>query len=212
MWEKIKNGEITLEKNERDEFVMLDYNVINPFSSVFLKYEDGDVRHDHETSKYWKEKLKGIHTIKRITICDTVNLANYSTTYPELKPSPSFKFTLKDFQSTSYMRMLEQSNKNRAYFRWEYKFPQLIRANMRGVVDFNDYPNQKITAFQALDIDCDLLFTYNIHIKDLDPQSFQFITLEYSDEGNTGKIEFEGQINRDLLLKKSKKKSKKKSD
>ena len=43
---------------------------------------------------------------------------------------------------------------------------------IHGVVDFNDYPNQNITVFQALNIDWDLLLTFNIRIKDLDLNLF----------------------------------------
>ena len=56
-------------------------------------------------------------------------------------------------------------------------YPTVICGNIR----LNDYPNKKITPLHALDIDCDLLNTFNIHIGDLDSQSFQFIETDWSD-------------------------------
>ena len=51
--------------------------------------------------------------------------------------------------------------------------------------------------YHALDIDCDLLNTFNIRVEDLDPQSFQFIDVNYSNDEKIEKLKLEGPINHD---------------
>ena len=63
-----------------------------------------------------------------------------------------------------------------------------------GDINFNEYPCQKITVYHAFDIDCDLLNTFKIHLKDLEPDSFQFIEIDYSDGDNIKEIKLSGPI------------------
>jgi len=63
---KVKAGEIEVEGNESNESIVLDYNTNVPFTKVILKDEDGNKRFDQELSRYWKEKLSGVHKMKSV--------------------------------------------------------------------------------------------------------------------------------------------------
>ena len=188
---KVKAGETTVEKNVDGEFIELDYNTNNPFATVFLRDEDGNTRYDQELSKKWKEKLSGVRIIKRIATHEAPKNDPYQMVedYNSKIRSEGLKLMEKKLVSFD-----EEGYKRYADF-WTHQ------VYIHGVVDFNDYPNQNITVFQALNIDWDLLLTFNICIKDLEPQSFQFIT-DYSDKGTSGNVKFEGPINCDFILNK----------
>ena len=70
-----------------------------------------------------------------------------------------------------------------------------FKTSIFGSININDYPNQKITVFHALDIDCDLLNTFNVRIKDLNSESYQFIAVDYSEDNEITKISLEGLLN-----------------
>ncbi|MFX1391797.1 MAG: hypothetical protein ACFE9Z_17165, partial [Promethearchaeota archaeon] len=78
-----------------------------------------------------------------------------------------------------------------------YLTKEYFRTLICGDIDFNDYPNKKINVYHALDIDCDLLNTFNIRMKDLELQSFQFIDIYYSNDDNIEEIKLEGSVNYD---------------
>ncbi|MFW9866024.1 MAG: hypothetical protein ACFFEN_07985 [Candidatus Thorarchaeota archaeon] len=200
---EFKEDKIKSEENIDDKVIMLDYNTVSNdlFKKVctfvyhhippFIYIEDDtNKRYDQEHSQYWKEKLNDLHRIKRIKTygSDKYIYQDFITKYPTKIPRRISEWVLK----SKFKRDVNKINEKKLV---DYLTKEYFRTLICGDIDFNYYPNQKITVYHALDIDCDLMNTFNICMKDLEPLSFQFIDVNYSNDGIIGEIKLEGPIN-----------------
>jgi len=200
---KFRKDKIKSEKNVDDNVIILDYNTISNdlfkkvYTFVYFRIPlfiytelDDNKRYDQEHSRYWKEKLNNLHRIKRIKTygSDKYIYQEFITKYPTKIPRDVSEWILK----SKFKRDIKKVNEKELV---DYLTKEYFRTLICGDIDFNDYPNKKITVYHALDIDCDLLNTFNIRMKDLEPQSFQFIDINYSNDDNIEEIKLEGSIN-----------------
>ena len=209
---KVKDNEIEIEK-DNEKVIMVDYNTYDPYARIFtidqnrdvidrelirkmklmrMKLgnfdEDVNIQYNQELSKYWKDKLNNIQRIKRVKTHGDDKLLYHAFTVRYKKIPREISDFTKFKGDTSKVDEKELM---------DYITKHYFSTIICGDVDFKDYPNQKITVYHALDIDCDLMNTFNIHIKDLEPQSFQFIDIHYSTDNNIHKILLEGPIDYD---------------
>jgi hypothetical protein len=179
---RVRADEIQVKKNDSDEIIMLNYNntAKELFTNILLRDKEGVKRDDEEQSRFWKERLNTIHKIRRIKThgADKYICQTYIEIIPHILLDDNFKRKSRNEEELI-----------------DYLTKHYLETLKCGEIDFHDYPNQKITVSHALDIDCDLLYMYNIHIKDLEPQAFQFIDILSSTKGNIENIQLEGPIN-----------------
>ena len=193
--DQIKSGKSS------DKVIIIDYNnYLNDlfervFTFVFFRKDpfiiddDGSIRFIQEHSEYWKEKLKDLYKIKRLKTYGSDNYIyqDFITKFPRKIPREVSETVL----NNKFKREINKINEQELIdFLTEKYFNTLIC----GDINFNEYPCQKITVYHAFDIDCDLLNTFKIHLKDLEPDSFQFIEIDYSDGDNIKEIKLSGPI------------------
>ena len=222
---KAKLGEYEVEKTKDDERILLNFNTVNPFEKIFIENKEiqddllkKDLARFSEISSMWEGKmhfpLEDILTnkipYKDIERPKDLSCLRYDKDISRYWEDKLYKTNIvKNLFTFPYKMMFEtargdlerwwkEANTPSEYANEEFYIKTLqdeFNTSICGKVNLNNYPNEKITVFHALHIDCDLMNTFNIHLKDLDPLSFQFIKLDYFDEGNINKFSLEGPIN-----------------
>lgn len=221
--EDVMNCELKTEKTKKENIIFVDFNTTNPFQNIFI-IDDIKKLITNIPDNFKKTILMGMSDSGELGDLRPIQFEDFEKV-PFLLSYVLDVLISKDECMISRINQevlkhqdllkLKQLRGVRRILTYPYpiiynyvqengyclkSWKNLFKSFIHGNIDFSDYPNGKITVSHALDIDGDLLSTFNLTLKELDPNSFQYVEVDSSEEGKITRISLDGPITKDFTI------------